>query len=201
MQDFLPKNHKEPEIIGKYMKFKQGDNSFRVMSPAITGYQYWNNEGKPVRMENYPDELPKDIQLNEFGNPTELKYFWAFIVWNYKAGTKPDGTPIPALQILEIDKKKIREPIEMLYNNKKWGNPTGYDITVTRTGTTKTDTRYSVNPDPHSPIPKEASEAVKNKHINALFEGKDPFALSSKAPTERADYPEEKGITPEEIPF
>ncbi len=191
MPDFLPKGYEAPVTVGNYMKFKQGDNQFRILSEAIVGYLYWNSEGKPVRVHEYPKTLPADIQMKD-GQPSSIKHFWAFVVWNYSLGV---------VQILEITQKGIRDAIEFYYHNKKWGNPTGYDLTVNKTGE-KLETEYKTIAEPHSKISKEIEEAYKAKHINinALFEGKDPFALTDKQPMERADYPTDE-VDPEDIPF
>ena len=46
---FLPENYKSPE--GNYMKLQDGENTFRVLSSAIVGWEYWNRDNKPVRSE------------------------------------------------------------------------------------------------------------------------------------------------------
>ncbi len=188
MSDFLPKEYKMPETVGGYMRFKQGDNQFRVLSEAITGYEYWTKDKKPVRLHKYPDSLPKNIQMN--GDvPSPVKHFWAFVVWNYD---------VKAPQILEITQKSIQKDIEKYIKNKKWGNPSGYDLTVTRSGE-GLETEYATVAEPHAELPAEIKKAYESKYINlnALFDGADPFTKDSKAPV---DYPTET-ITPEDIPF
>jgi hypothetical protein len=114
-----------------------------------------------------PETLPEDIR-HENGKPDRVKHFWAFAVWNYKEGK---------VQILELTQASIQGPIEDLVVTEDWGDPTGYDITITKKGQ-KLDTEYSVQPSPHKPAPEEALAALKATPVNlqALYEGGDPFA-------------------------
>lgn len=165
MNDFLPTDFKIPASPSNYMKLVDGENTFRVLSSAIIGFEYWTNENKPVRSKEVPEETPNIKMRN--GQADKVKHFWAFIVWNY--ATKQ-------IQILELTQKSIMQAIKALVDNKKWGKPSGYDITVTRTGE-GLDTEYSVMPNPHSELTKEIAEVYNSKQINlnALYEGKDPF--------------------------
>jgi hypothetical protein len=166
---FLPDSYEVPTPIGNYMKLVEGDNTFRVLSPAIIGWEYWNTDNKPVRHNQGWSTVPEDIKYTKDGLPTAIKHFWAFIVWNY--ATK-------SVQILEITQSTVQKPIKALAKNTKWGNPTGYDITVNRSGK-DLETDYSVTPNPHEEIPAEATEAFMKKPIKleALFDGADPFAV------------------------
>lgn len=183
MTDFLPKGYKEP-TSSNYMKFKEGDNTFRVLSPAITGYEYWNTSNKPVRSAMPFDEVPDDIKVDKDGKH-KINYFWAFIVWNYEA---------EKIQILEITQKSIRAYMEGLNKNVKWGNPTGYDITVTRSGS-GLETEYTTVASPHSKLDKAIVERYEKSNINleALYDGADPF-LKTPSDTPKVadtsmDYP------------
>jgi hypothetical protein len=64
-----------------------------------------------------------------------------------------------------------------LIDNSKWGNPKGYDITITRKGTTMNDTEYSVMPNPHSEVSEEIKSGFEKLNVNleALFTGDNPF--------------------------
>jgi hypothetical protein len=159
---FLPQGEKAPE--GNYMRFKEGENIFRVLSSAITGYEYWNFENKPVRLKKQPIQTPTDIRI-ENSKPTSVKYFWAFIVYNYGAEKK---------QILEVTQSSIQNAIRALVANKKWGIPQGYDLTVNRTGS-GLETEYTIMPSPHSDFPTDLM-GIDNINLEALFTGDDPFA-------------------------
>lgn len=164
--DFFPnENYKLPNT-SNYMKFQDGENNFRVLSSAIIGWEYWNTEDKPIRSRENFDEIPHDIKTDKNGNQ-KISHFWAFVVWNYEANK---------VQILELTQKSIMQPIQALIKNPKWGNPKGYDITITRSGS-GFDTEYTVMPNPHSDLSPEITSAqLRTKvNLNALYEGADPF--------------------------
>lgn len=155
---FLPQGYSTAS--NGYMKLKEGDNKIRVLSSAIVGYENWHDK-KPHRWR-INGKPPADIQFED-----KNKLFWAFIVFNYEQG---------AVQILEITQAQIRKQLESLVNDKDWGNPKEYDISIKRSGTGM-DTSYSVLPKSHSKLTKEIQEAVDGAEINleALFDGGDPF--------------------------
>lgn len=163
--NFLGDDYKIPET-SNYMKFKEGDNTFRVLSSAITGWQYWNEDNKPVRRKESWNTVPSDIKTEKDGS-VKINHFWAFVVWNYEA---------KKIQILELTQKGIMKYIQGLTKNAKWGNPKGYDITVNRTGS-GLDTEYTCMANPHSEVEKEVVKTYESMGINleALYEGKDPF--------------------------
>lgn len=175
--NFLPDAYEAPQTTGNYFKFKKGLNTFRILSPAIFGYEYWNRSNKPVRSPEPWDERPEDMK-----DDGTVKYFMAFVVWNYEA---------KKAQILEITQKTVREAIEGLSMNKKWGDPSKYDIVVDAKGD-GLEREYSVLPEPHSEAPKADISGI---NLNALFVGEDPFNSTAVAP-EKTDE-----LKPEDIPF
>lgn len=162
--NFFPtEDYKVPET-SNYMKLTEGEHTFRVLSSAIVGYEYFNKENKPVRskepFDNFPEDIKKDGRVN---------HFWAFVIWNYNA---------KRIQIMEITQKTIMTPLKALIDNEKWGNPKNYDITITRKGTTMNDTEYAVMPNPHSPIADDIADAFLGVKVNleALYANGEPFA-------------------------
>ena len=179
---FLPENYQIPSGAN-YMKLQDGENTFRVLSSAVVGFEYWNTSGKPVRMKVLTSPLPSDIRINDRGERESIKTFWAFVVWNYDA---------KQIQVLEITQKTIMQGIKTLVDNKKWGHPRGYDITVTRTGS-GFDTEYTVMPSPAEPVSPEIVEAYKARPVNleALFTSEDPFNTElTSAGTKIPDFSE-----------
>lgn len=167
MNDFLPQGTKVPASPSNYMKFLKGKNKFRAVSSAVVGYEYWSNENKPVRLKEYPQELPKDIRVEESGKMSEIKYFWAFAVID-RADQK--------VKVLEITQKGILRELESLVQNEDWGSPKEYDVNVERTGD-GLKTEYTVQPSPHKPLTEEEKTLIKETPVNleALFFGGDPF--------------------------
>jgi hypothetical protein len=176
MNGFLPEGYNVPEVDGGYMKLKEGENQFRIMSPAILGWELWINK-KPKRYKEdqdvpLEDQESADVDENT-GEPRMAKHFMAFAVWNRNA------QPKPKLQILELTQKGIKKAINALNRSKSWGNPTGtdgYDILVNKEGE-GLNTEYTVNPAPKEKLSKDIIETFKKMYLNldALYEGNDPF--------------------------
>lgn len=168
MTNFFPTEDYKLPVSSNYMKFQEGDNTFRVLSSAIIGYEYWNLAGKPVRSQTGWDEVPADIKMEKDGS-YRINHFWAFVVYNYEA---------KKIQILELTQKGIMKTIQGLVNNPKWGSPSNYDITATRSGS-GLDTEYSVVPNPHSAFDESIYRQYEKMQIEleALYAGEDPFAL------------------------
>lgn len=164
---FFPSEDYKIPSNSNYMKFVDGKNKFRVLSSAIVGYEYWNTDNKPIRSRTPFDEIPEDIKRDKEGN-ARINHFWAFVVWNYEE---------KRVQILELTQKTVMGAIKAYVDNEAWGDPMGYDIVVTRSGS-GFDTEYTVIANPHTPTPEEAQRAYAAKIINLdmLYEGKDPFA-------------------------
>ena len=164
---FLPENYKEPET-SNYMRFKEGENTFRILSDAIIGWKWWidnkNGNRKPIRVKT-----EDEIVLGEIDDPQKIKHFWAFVVYNFDA---------EKIQILEITQATVRKPIKALSQNTKWGDPKNYNIVVVKTGEGM-DTEYQVTPEPKEKLNSEIIKKYENMEINldALFEDEDPFAV------------------------
>lgn len=169
MNEFLPKDYNVPVSGGGYMKLKMGENLIRIMSNAITGFEYWSDETKPIRSKEEFKETP-NIKLDKDGNPTKVKHFWAFVVYNYEAKD---------IQILEITQSTIQSAITNLVKDEDWGNPKGYDIKIVRSGE-GFETEYAVSPKPARELPVEITKKFEEKYINleALFGGLNPFDKS-----------------------
>lgn len=170
---FLPEGYEVPKATGgAYMKLKQGQNRFRILSAAITGYEYWTEARKPVRSRQLWRTIPADADITgERGwNP---KHFWAMVVYNIDE---------KAIQILEITQSTILSAIQELIHNEEWGDPRNYSLTITRKGE-KLETEYSVVPSPAKPTPDDVLKQYQEKAINldALFEGKNPFEAEERS--------------------
>lgn len=173
MSDFFEtKDYKMP-VTSNYMKFKDGENTFRVLSSAIVGYEYFSKENKPIRSRIDFDETPN---IKDGG---EVKHFWAFAVWNYAD---------ERIQVLELTQKGIMSYMQGLINNKKWGNPTGYDITVIKKGAGLT-TEYSEMAEPHSPLDAKIATAWSKCKIDLteLYRGGDPFKPTNNEEEQREE--------------
>jgi len=160
--NFFPADYKIPVTESAYTKLQDGENNIRVLGSAVVGWEYWNTDNKPVRSKVAFKEMPEDIRIGKDGNPTKIKHFWAFVVWNYEQ---------ERVQILEITQKTIMSAIKALVDNSKWGDPKGYDISITKSGE-GLETEYAVMPNPHSEAPEYDDIKI---NLQNLYTGENPF--------------------------
>jgi stage V sporulation protein SpoVS len=164
MNEFLPDTYEVPQKSGNYMKLRDGENRFRILTSPILGYEWWEQDGdnrKPVRVR-------MDEKIVMTAESEKAKHFWAMAVYNYNE---------EAIQILEITQATIQKAIKALAKDKDWGTPLGYDLVVTRSGK-ELNTEYTVQPKPAKELDKTVADKFKatNIRLEALYEGEDPFA-------------------------
>ena len=157
---FLPPNYKTPDNASQFMKLEPGDNTVRILSQPLVGYVIFTNEGKPIRREYDPQsstygDFTKD-ELTEFNAKTRedgsfegSRHFWIMLVWSYKHN---------APKVLDVTQKTVLRDINGLVSDEAWGDPRQYDINISRKGTGRTDTEYTITPKPHK---KPAEDIVK----------------------------------------
>lgn len=163
--DFLPQDYEAPKNGGNYLKFKDGETRFRILSKPVIGWLDWEDK-KPLRFRmNEKPAKPVDPKK-------AIKHFWALVVWDYSENK---------IKVLEITQSSIQSAIQSLTKDEDWGSPFEYDIKVNRTGQ-DLETKYTVNPVPHKKMAKEITEALVSTPVNlqALFENEDPFAITEK---------------------
>lgn len=163
--DFLPQDYEAPKSGGGYMKFKEGENKFRILSKPVLGWEDWK-DNKPVRFKM--NEKPEKT----FDPKRKLRHFWAMKVWSWAESE---------IQILQITQAGIQGAIQALAKDENWGDPLKYDIKVMRKGTTIDNTEYNIIAIPHKELPQDVIEANKKTPVNldALFTGENPFEVSS----------------------
>lgn len=161
-ENFFRMDDYQLPVTANYMKFQEGENVFRALSSAITGYEYFNRENKPVRSREMPDSAP---DMKEGGS---VKHFWAFAVWNYAA---------KKVQVLEITQSTIMNAMTVYIKNPKWGNPRKYDFIVSKSGAGMT-TEYAVSVNPAEELEQSVVDQYSRMTLNldALYEGNDPFS-------------------------
>ncbi|GAA4349977.1 hypothetical protein GCM10023185_07170 [Hymenobacter saemangeumensis] len=174
---FLPENYEVPTAGGgDYTKLQAGPNVLRVLSkqPAI-GYEYWNDANKPVRCLENPGKAPAGMRKKApNGGDERVKEFWAMVVYNYDT---------EKIEIWQVTQVAIKSAIQEYSRHAKYGHPSKYDLTITKTGS-GLNTEYSVVADPPEAISAEVLALAKQTPINlqALFDGGNPFEASAAAP-------------------
>jgi hypothetical protein len=177
MNDFLPKGYETPESERNYMEFAEGANTIRILSPAIVGYEWFEDTGdggRVPRRVRTEEEVPAEVR-NAASDQDRAKHFWAFTVYNYAT---------QSIQVLKLKQKTIQRAIEAYSKNRKWGNPMGYDLTIekVKTGSRDRDVKYTVIPEPPSKLDAGIAELAKHVpvRLDALYDGEDPFAVTDR---------------------
>ncbi|MGX7894418.1 hypothetical protein [Tsuneonella sp. HG222] len=168
-------DYEVPKSDAPYLKFKEpGTYKFRLLDKPIFGWEGWviaDGKDKPIRFDF--NEKPTDVSRFKRG---ELNHFWAMPVWNFHTNR---------VEVLSLTTKSIQTAIEGYARNEDWGSPLSYNLTVTREGTTKENTKYTTMPSPHSELQddiKAAWNQVKAEgfDITAILRDEDPFNPATK---------------------
>jgi hypothetical protein len=172
-----PDNYEVPKSETRYMNFKTpGKYTFRILQAPIFGWQGWKLiDGKNTPFRFPMDQKPTDASSFKDG---KLTHFWAMPVFNFNDGK---------VEVLELTQKSLQEAIET-YARSEWGSPLGYNLTVTREGTGRDDTKYSAINGPKSELTPEAAQAWADVQaagfdITELYRGGEPFEPSTAAET------------------
>lgn len=159
---WFPEGYEAPVAESDFYKLEDGDNTFRILSKPVMGYEYWSQDEKPHRQKENWVEVPADIRKDKTGKNTKIKHFWNFLVFNYKTNS---------VQSFEITQTTIMKALKALIENPKWGSPEKYDITINKTGKDLL-TKYAVVPNPHTELTPEVSKALAETDIDleSIFE-------------------------------
>lgn len=162
MNTFLEDGYEPKKTIGNYFRYEDGENTIRILSSAITGWEYFNKDNKPIRSKDEFEELPSDIKQGG-----KIKEFWSFVIWN---------VALEKIQIMEVTQKTIMTQILALIKNPKWGDVKTFDLSITKTGKSL-ETSYSVVPNPKTDLPDIVKAQYENSKINLseLYNGGNPF--------------------------
>jgi hypothetical protein len=134
--------------------------------PKSNGGTYLKlNDGDTVRLRIASEPVIFESISDRDGKETvTTRYAWK--VWN-----QIDATA----QILQQSATFFRT-IASLAQDEEWGDPTGYDIKITRSGANFNDTTYTVNPSPNrEPLSAEALQALEGLDTITMIEAS-PFS-------------------------
>lgn len=139
----------------------------RFFGEGITGHVAWTVNRKPLRWEVLPDVLPESVKPDDNGDRT-AKFFLCGICWDYTA---------ECFRVVEITQKGIIGEIQKYCADEDYGDPSGYDISITRTGS-GLDTKYEVTVKPPKPVSAElkAKFAELDWDLNNLLHGLHPWS-------------------------
>ncbi len=150
MPSFLPKGYETPKTVSFYTKFEDWEKTKLRILPSwlddrncITWYEYF---------EEQEDGKKHPVRSTTSMKNIDEKHFWAFKVYNHNLGL---------VQLCTIKQKSLMKALEWIFTNEDYGDPLGYDITISRTGKGM-DTEYSLVPSP----PKKLEKEYEDKNIN-----------------------------------
>lgn len=181
---FLPKNYELPNSGSIFMKLAQGENKIRIVSDVVVGFEYWTGENKPVRLREMPKSSPQDIKINEDGTLSGIKHFWALIVIDRQD---------EEAKLLMITQASIMSQLNDLLENPDWGDPKGYDLTITRKGE-NLKTKYSIQPSLKKKLTEEEKKIIENAGI-------DPALILFKEEKPKDKPKEDDEVKIEDIPL
>lgn len=162
---------KETSGFGRYLnpsKFTE-ETRLRFFGSGLTGFEAWTVDDQPIRWETKPEELPANIKQRE-GYQT-LKRFLAGVVYDYASDD---------FKILQLTQKILMEQLFKYIADEDYGDPTNYDIKISKKGE-GLKTKYTLVAAP----PKEVKPALQARFdelkcdLTRLFDNEDPFGSSS----------------------
>lgn len=165
MSNFFPEEIRT-ESVSRYTKLGQGVTRIRMIGEPIFYNETWveNNDGsRSPRRFGLNEEIPMD----ECG-PDGVKQVMSIVVYNYNE---------KMVQVFSISQKQILKPLKAYSENPKYGDPTGYDINIEKTGE-KLQTRYNVIADPKEDISDEIVAAMEKVvvDLDKLLVNENPFS-------------------------
>lgn len=167
--DLVEEISNESSGSGRYINPSKltGEKRLRFFGAGITGWSAWTVDKKPIRWERKPDELPANLAPDLSGK-VSLKRFLAGVVYDYEEND---------FKILEITQRTLMDQLFKFIKDEDYGDPTGYDIKISKSGEGK-ETTYSLVAAPPKPVSKEIAQAHDELtcNVNALFDGDDPWA-------------------------
>ena len=137
----------------------------------IEGWRAFNTSGMPIRRKNKDEIDLNELGKNAFGQDEKPIKFWAFPVFVYEESN---------VQICEIHQVGLMRELERLGNDRNWGDPRLYDISIMKTGSGNR-TAYQVTPSQQQ-FPQDqvanVEKAINNIDLQKLFVNEDPFLTS-----------------------
>lgn len=163
----------------------EGTIRFRFFGAGITGYEGWteteDGKSRPVRWEVLPegDDIPANIRLDEKSGKPQLKRFIAGVVYEYKLNKNGEILDDEGqFKIINITQKSIMDQLFKHIADPDYGDPSGYDLKLTRTGE-KLKTEYTLATAPPKPVTKALAAAWEEEQgkisLAAFMAGEDPF--------------------------
>lgn len=147
---FVPKDYEVKTGGNDFLKLQSGDNKFRILTDAVVGVEGWK-DNKPFRRGGANAKIDADeVDLDQKTGKPKISDFMAMYVYSYNDDK---------IMIASFNQVGIRKTIVEYASDADWGHPSGYDITITKTGDGMLS-RYSMKPSPAKPLAKAVQVVV-----------------------------------------
>jgi len=148
-----------------FYELEQGQNEVRIVSDFVWGYKYDYANRAEAKEKKYPFYPVGSKEAKELSH--KLTLVAAMVLFDYKSGD---------LKSFNIHQKKILNPMRAYVENDKYGDLTGYDIVISKTGEGR-DVEYSVIANPPEAMGKEVKEALEGTTIKMdnVFNSESPI--------------------------
>lgn len=150
---FVPEGYEVKTSGGDFFKLNAGDNKFRILTDAVVGREGWK-DNKPFRRGGADAQIDADeVDMDAKTKKPKVNDFMAFYVYNHNDDK---------VQIASFTQTGIKKAIVEYASDEDWGHPTGFDITVNKTGEGLT-TKYTVKPSVPKALPAAAQKIVDSQ--------------------------------------
>jgi len=164
---FLPEGYKEPTSWEKFTKLALWETRLRILSNVTAWWSYFKDDWtKDVSKEE--KKWVTDWKMDQFGNKSKPKHFWAVVVWNYAK---------ECIQVWEITQKVIRNKIQALVSDPDRSDIHAYDLKITKAWEGK-DTTYEVVTGKEVALSQTVRDMYFDSSVDLekLFTNEDPFS-------------------------
>ncbi len=147
---FLPKDYEVNSGGSDFFKLKAGDNKFRIVSDAIVGKEGWK-DNKPFRRGGQDAVIDvTEVDVDQKSGKPKINDYLACYVFNHDSGK---------VEIASFTQVGIKKALAEYAADDDWGHPSGYDITITKSGEGLA-TKYSIKPSVPKPLKADVQKVV-----------------------------------------
>jgi len=164
-QTFAPQDYEVKTGGSDFFKPQPGDNKFRILTNMISGVEGWR-ENKPFRRAEGCTISDDEVDVDARSGKPKKSEFMAMYVFNYTN---------KKVEVASFTQAGIKKEILKYSRDEEWGHPSGYDITLTKSGEGLL-TKYSFKFSPAKPLSADVQKVVDEAQKTFDLEG----ALSVK---------------------
>lgn len=146
---FAPAGYEVKTGASDFFKPKAGANKFRILTDSVVVLEGWK-DNKPFRRDLELGIKDHEVDEDEKSGKPKINEIMAFYIYSYDEDK---------IMIASFSQATIKKEILALANDEEWGHPSGYDITIKKTGD-GFQSRYTVTPSPKKALAKTVQAVV-----------------------------------------